>query len=274
MPELPEVETIRQQLVTSLPLKIEGVEFSRVAESIIKKSDRKIDLAGKKILQIRRVGKWLEMVLDSDERILSHLGMSGSWRLWQKVQNEKHAHVLIHGIHLEDGPVIWAYVDPRRFGKMYFMSGEKAEQFKSKLGIDVSSIEFTVDYVWQTLRKYPARAIKAFLLDQKYFAGVGNYIACEICAHARIRPTRRVKSLTLDEVKKIHAATGIVIAGQLPKGGLTFQGGYRDAFGEKGQGLANLVVFHQKVCGLCHRGKIKKIVLAQRGTFYCPNCQK
>ncbi|HAZ11533.1 MAG TPA: hypothetical protein DCY86_01985, partial [Bdellovibrionales bacterium] len=274
MPELPEVETIRQQLITALPLTIERVQFSSVADSIIKKVDRKITLTGQTIVQIHRMGKWLEMILDNDDRILSHLGMSGSWRLWQSEQAIKHAHVLFHGKNSKNNPMIFAYVDPRRFGKMYFMTSAQACEFRAKLGVDVSSSEFTIDYIAQTLRKYPARAIKAFLLDQQFFAGVGNYIACEICAHARIRPTRKAKSITLEEVTKIHAATKVVIAGQLPKGGLTFQGGYLDAFGEKGQGLESLVVFHQKICGLCQRGKIKKIVLAQRSTFYCPACQK
>ena len=274
MPELPEVETIRQQLIPALPLKIERVEFSKVSHSIIKKSDRKIKLAGKSIIQIRRAGKWLEMVLDSGESIFSHLGMSGSWRLWKQKEQVKHTHVLLQGVHPQNGPVFFAYVDPRRFGKMTFKSRLQAEEFQAKFGVDVAGPQFTRDYIWKILQKYPERPIKVFLLDQKYFAGIGNYIACEICAHAGLLPIRLAKSLTHTDVKKIHHATREVIARQLPKGGLTFHGGYRDAFGEKGQGVERLVVFHQKICGLCGKGKIKKIVLAQRGTFYCSSCQK
>jgi len=60
----------------------------------------------------------------------------------------------------------------------------------------------------------------------------------------------------------------------LASGGTTFQGGYRDSSGEKGLGVQHLVVFYQKTCQLCRKSEVKKIILAQRGTYYCPKCQK
>ena len=75
-------------------------------------------------------------------------------------------------------------------------------------------------------------------------------------------------------MRRIILATKSVLEGSIKSNGMTFSGGYADTKGEKGEGVQNLVVFYQKVCGLCKTNTIKKIVLAQRGTYYCPHCQK
>jgi formamidopyrimidine-DNA glycosylase len=111
-------------------------------------------------------------------------------------------------------------------------------------------------------------------LYQKLFAGSGNYIANEICARAGIRPTRKCRMVKRDEFPKILKAIGEVLQPALASGGTTFQGGYRDTSGEKGLGVEHLVVFYQKICQLCQKTPVKKILLAQRGTYYCPKCQK
>jgi formamidopyrimidine-DNA glycosylase len=77
-----------------------------------------------------------------------------------------------------------------------------------------------------------------------------------------------------DEFPKILNAIKEVLTPALASGGTTFQGGYRDASGEKGKGVEHLVVFYQKICQLCLKTPVKKILLAQRGTYYCPRCQK
>jgi formamidopyrimidine-DNA glycosylase len=273
MPELPEVETIRRQLSTHLPLEIENVSYSKVSESILKKKDRGFDPKGKTITEIKRKGKLMDFVLSGEHHILSHLGMSGSWRVWQKREDVPHSHIILEGKNSK-GPLVFAYVDPRRFGNMYFVDQGKAQFHLQKLGVDIGSADFTPEYIHQACQRYPERQIKAFLLDQAFFAGCGNYIACEICARAGIRPTRKCQKITRDDAAKIKAATISVLEGQIESNGLTFQGGYTDTSGEKGEGLSQLVVFHQVTCGLCKKGKVKKIVLAQRGTYYCPRCQK
>ena len=108
---------------------------------------------------------------------------------------------------------------------------------------------------------------------QKLFAGSGNYIANEICARALIRPTRKCKMVKKDEFPRILEAIHKVLAPALASGGTTFQGGYRDSTGEKGLGVQHLVVFYQKTCQMCKVTPVKKILLAQRGTYYCPTCQ-
>jgi formamidopyrimidine-DNA glycosylase len=273
-PELPEVQTVRTQIETVLPLTIEAVETSAVVESILKKKDRQFDPQKETIASTDRIGKLLILNLASGNKILSHFGMSGGWRIGNKKILEKHTHVQFQTANNNNETLYLAYVDPRRFGNMLFLTPQKAAQYMAKLGVDIGSSAFTPEYILQTLKKYPERQIKPFLLDQKYFAGCGNYIACEICALAGIRPTRKAKSLKLADAVRIAQATEAVLSGQIKNQGLTFSGGYTDAFGDKGGGLSSLVVFHQETCGLCKKSKVKKILLAQRGTYYCPACQK
>jgi len=272
MPELPEVETIKNQLNTRLKdAKILDVTYSKVVSSIIK-----IDfphLVGITITHFERYSKVLLIHLDNGHVIQSGLGMSGSWRLWDKKEDVPHTHMLIKCRVAPAQSLYLAYVDPRRFGKMHFLSNTQWNDKKKSMGLDVSDSSFNERYLETCLKKYPDRKIKPFLLDQKFFGGIGNYIACEVCARAGIKPQRRCKNIRRYEYKKIIQATKSVLDGQIKRKGMTFSGGYTDTTGSKGEGLNDLVVFHQEVCGLCGERSIKKIIMAQRGTYYCPKCQ-
>ena len=274
MPELPEVETIRTQLEAILPFEIERASYSPVVSSILKEEDRSFDPTGHTLVDFWRWGKMLVMELDDGNKIVSHLGMSGSWRLSEEpLVGVKHVHVVFEG--KGAGPVRFlSYVDPRRFGRMAYVTPEEFALYRERLGVDIASDEFDAEYIYRTLKAHPQKQLKPFLLDQKYFAGCGNYIACEICARAGIRPTRRCGKVSKKEAQKIKDATVSVLEGSLQTKGLTFSGGYSDTTGNRGEGVQNLVVFYQKICGLCEKTPVKKIVLAQRGTYYCPHCQK
>ena len=271
MPELPEVETIKNQLNKKAEnAKILEITYSDVIGSIIKKKFP--NLVGKTIKKFERYSKVLLIHLDNTHVIQSGLGMSGSWRLWNKIEDIPHTHMKIK-CEVNKKIFYLAYVDPRRFGKMNFFTNDEWSEKKKSMGVDVSSDEFTLDYLEYCLKKYPERQLKPYLLDQKFFGGVGNYIASEICARAGIKPQRRCKNIRKYEYPKILDATKSVLEGQIKRNGLTFSGGYSDTTGSKGEGLSDLVVFHQKSCGMCGKETIKKIVLAQRGTYYCSKCQ-
>lgn len=271
MPELPEVETIRKQLEVVTPFIIKKVELSNVVGSILK--TKEFAPKGKTISHIKRKGKLLDMHVDDDLHILSHLGMSGGWRISKTKVLEKHTHVQFSGTDRNGKELHLAYVDPRRFGYMYFVKEASAQTHLNKLGVDIASPEFDADYVHMILKRYPNRHLKVHLLDQAYFAGCGNYIASEICARAGIRPTRRCGKISKVESEAIVRATGEVLNPIMASNGLTFSGGYADTSGDKGEGVKHLVVFWQKECQMCG-GVVKKITLGQRGTFYCPKCQK
>ena len=272
MPELPEVETIRRQLIKNLPLLIESdVQSAGLKKNVLKTKLK--SLKNKTIVQINRKGKMLDFIFDDGSHLLSHLGMTGTWLMGKNVQLTKHSHLILTG-HNGKNKITLAYDDPRRFGKMYYLDASKAEKKLNELGPDLLDPLFDENYLKMVLKKFPERALKVTLLDQKLFAGSGNYIASEICARAKIRPTRKCKNLKSADYPALLQAVRDVILPALESGGTTFQGGYRDTSGEFGDGKSHLVVFYQKICQMCRTTSVTKITLAQRGTYFCKTCQR
>jgi formamidopyrimidine-DNA glycosylase len=230
-----------------------------------------VTLEGLTLTEILRKGKMLDFHFADGSHLLSHLGMTGTWLVSTTPPTLKHSHIILQGSNAQ-GTLFLTYNDPRRFGHLYHLSESEAQKKLLELGNDLT--QMTELEVTMALKRYPDRALKVTLLDQKLFAGSGNYIANEICARAGIRPTRKCSKIKKGEFAKIFRAIALVLNPALESGGTTFQGGYRDTTGEKGLGVNHLVVFYQKICQLCHKSAVKKIILAQRGTYYCPNCQR
>jgi len=275
MPELPEVETIKSQLNSILPFKIERTFFSPLTTRIVKQKD--FDLTGFTIVHIRRNAKWLIFDLQPYGYILSHLGMSGSWRMSHFPLQEKHGHIQFSNEQKTEFKIL-TYVDPRRFGHFYLLNEKNYNLKINTFPIDITSQNFDVDYIAELFFRNPHKMIKSFLLDQKAFPGVGNYMASEICARAGIHPLRLVGNIEAFEIMKIKESIEIVVKGAIETKGTTFSGGYRDANGSKGDGIKHLVVFYQKYCQMCLVNKktslINKVMIGGRGTYYCSSCQK
>ena len=267
MPELPEVETIRRQLGGALPFTVEEEWHSPFIGGIL--YTPWTSLKGDTVERLQRHGKILVFCLRSGRLLVSQLGMSGNWRISRTPLEEKHRHLCLKG---EGG--FFTYLDPRRFGRLRLWAEGEWEDYKKGLGIDPSTDEFTLGAFASALKTFPRRMVKVTLLDQALFSGVGNYMASEICALAGVRPTRRAGRLTQKEIGRLFDATKSLVRNMLAAGGLTFGGGYRDAFGEEGGGRHDLVVFSRKSCGQCGQIPVKKIVLQGRGTYYCPRCQR
>jgi formamidopyrimidine-DNA glycosylase len=271
MPELPEVETIKNQLNEKMPFQIKSCALSDVSDSIIHtKMDK---LRGKTILEVKRKGKMLNILLSDNRHLLCHLGMTGGWRISDKKVTEKHTHLQFTGEY-KGKKCYLAYVDPRRFGHMYLFNEIDAQKKLDELGVDLKDKKFTYEYFKNTLLKYPDRFVKVSLLDQSLFAGTGNYIANEICARGKVLPDRKVNTLKEKEIKNLFKSVSVVIDSATTTGGTTFQGGYADTTGSKGGGVQHLVVFYQKICQMCKKTDVTKITLGQRGTYYCSRCQK
>lgn len=216
------------------------------------------------------------MDLDNGGHLISHLGMSGSWQMSHSPLNESHGHIEF----IDQSKTQYStltYIDPRRFGHFYVFSEENFQKKVKEIPADVSSPEFDESQIALELFRYPNRPIKAHLLDQKSFPGVGNYMASEICARAGILPDRLAGDIAADEIKKMKLAIELVISGAVEIKGTSFSGGYRDATGSKGEGVKHLVVFYQHHCQMClERGVITKVIktiMAGRGTYHCPRCQ-
>lgn len=275
MPELPEVETIKSQLNPVLPFKLERVWFSPKTNRMVKTRD--LDPTNHVITEITRHGKWLIFKLAPHGYFLSHLGMSGTWRISDYPLDLKHGHIQFMDLSKESNGVL-TYEDPRRFGHFYILSDLNFKKKFEALPVDISSAEFTLEHFALILFSNAEKVIKPFLLDQNFFPGVGNYIASEICARGGILPTRPCGSLTSDEISKTYHAFKTVLDQALNTGGTTFGGGYRDTTGSKGEGVKNLVVFYQEYCQMCLlknvKTKVVKTVMNTRGTYHCPHCQK
>ncbi len=271
MPELPEVETIKRQLVKELPLRISKLEKSQFSSSIIKIEN--FSPVRKSINEISRIGKLLRFHI-GDNYLLSTLGMSGSWRVSKKKILEKHTHFQLFCRNKIGEKRYIAYVDPRRFGNIYLFNQPEMLQYMKRLGVDVSSKEFTPKVLIQLCQQFPSKELKPFLLDQKYLSGVGNYMASEICARSGILPNRLLRNLSKINCQQVVKATKSVLNQAIKNNGTTFAGGYTDATGSKGEGVKNLVVFYQDLCGLCKKSKVIKESQKGRGTYFCPKCQR
>jgi formamidopyrimidine-DNA glycosylase len=250
------------------------VTFSKLTNRLVKSKD--FDLHGFTITKISRHAKWLIFDLAPHGFLLSHLGMSGSWQMSHQSLGAKHGHIeFIDQSKKEFG--VLTYVDPRRFGHFYILSDEHFLLIKNKMPIDITSPDFDLDYIAELFFRNPNKPLKGFLLDQSAFPGVGNYMASEICARSSILPTRLCGDIESSEIIKIKKAMDLVVSGAIETKGTTFSGGYRDAMGEKGEGVKHLVVFYQNHCQMClDKNKVTLVIkttLAGRGTYHCPVCQ-
>ena len=225
------------------------------------------------ITEIKRKGKLLQFCLQDAKFLFSHLGMSGGWRISKIPIAEKHTHLHLK-IENQFGEKYLAYVDPRRFGQLDYLRNESAQKKLSLIGPDLTSPLFNASYLQRIFKANAKKILKSFMLDQKFFAGLGNYMASEICARAGIRPMRKCNKINRQDCQKIFAATQSVINGSLKHQGLTFSGGYSDTTGAKGKGLTNLVVFHQKICGLCKSTPVKKNYHTYSRNFLLPSLPK
>jgi formamidopyrimidine-DNA glycosylase len=202
--------------------------------------------------------------------------MSGSWQMSNDKKNAKHGHIeFVDHQNLE--AKVLTYIDPRRFGHFYILNELNFQKKMLDIPKDITDPDFDENKIAELFFKYPQKTLKPFLLDQKAFPGIGNYMASEICARSGILPTRLTGSITQNEIMKLKESMDLVVSGAIETKGTTFGGGYLDANGSKGEGVKHLVVFYQTYCQMCAEKqtitKVIKTVLGGRGTYHCPKCQ-
>lgn len=277
MPELPEVEIIRQYLDE----KVAG----RTIEDVLILLPRQLKcpepeafralVRGKRIDSVARRGKYLLIRLQDGAHIVFHLRMTGSLvyepaGMVGKV-DEGHTRMLFQ---LTDGGRL-RFADIRTFGCVYgFAAGEEiAVPGLQSLGPEPLSDAFTPAYLAAALkgRKQP---IKSFLLDQRRIAGLGNIYADEALFLAGIDPRRAAGSLTQGKCRVLVAAIQHVLTDGITDGGTTFRD-YRNGAGGRGHHQEHLFVYHRegKPCTICGK-PIEKITVGGRGTHFCPHCQR
>jgi len=277
MPELPEVETLARGLQREVAgSRVLNVELGKT-EFMDNPAEIERELPGTRIRRVERYGKFMLLRLERvagtegvarESAMLVHLGMTGT--MMPRPASEpraKHTHLVAL---LEDGREL-RYIDPRRFGRIAWLAGEKLQEELRRFGADpllISPEEFV-----ERIRGRRAR-IKAMLLDQGVLRGVGNIYADESLWKAKIHPARIGARLTVQEAKTLHAALQQILKKAIVLHGSSISD-FLDAEGEPGE-----YQLHHKAYGRegksCYRCKtpIRRIVVAGRSSFFCPNCQK
>jgi formamidopyrimidine-DNA glycosylase len=272
MPELPEVEVIRRDLVPRIVgRRIESVKIVERRLTRRRGVPREVEaaLAGRIVRALRRRGKFFLFDLARDTLVV-HLGMTGQLLWWEdsggfRPDQHTHAHLIFTG-----GGIL-SYRDIRKFGEMFILPTESVER-TLRVGVEPLEPAFTSELVREICRS--STRIKALLLNQNKIAGVGNIYADEALFRAGIRPSRRANSLRADEILSLRRAIRAVLRAGIRHRGSSIAN-YRDACGQPGRFVALHRVYHRygQPCLSC-RSLIRKIVLAQRSSHFCPTCQR
>jgi formamidopyrimidine-DNA glycosylase len=274
MPELPEVETMVRDLSSRVIgrtiVSIEAPFQGSVVWPAFDEFERRV--RQRCIADITRRGKFANFSLDSGDVLIVHRGMSGSL-LWRDESDPMESHVrLFFG--LDNGSQL-RFNDPRKFGKVYVMDPTGAERDLpwAHMGPEPLNGAFSAGHLRQSLRGRTG-LIKPLLLGQRLVVGLGNIYVDEALHLARIHPARRANTLTLGEIKRLHAAIGAVLNAAVEGRGTTFSS-YMDIDGRAGAYKEKLRVFGKQGtdCPLCGM-LIIKLVVGGRGTHVCPRCQK
>lgn len=293
MPELPEVETVRRGLEP-------WVQGARIDKVILNRKDLRFPfpnglakkLEGTTIDSLGRRAKYLLFRLSSGHTMLSHLGMTGSYRFegrkfkepsryYEPDQDQKHDHLRIDLTHPDNGPLTLIYNDARRFGFIDLFGDEADCTFLAGLGPEPLGNQFNAIQMAERFRTKKA-PMKAALLDQRVVAGLGNIYVSEALHRAHIRPTTEARKLVLKSgapskrLEDLAEAVRLVLLEAVEAGGSTLRD-FRDAEGGAGYFQHSFAVYDRagEPCPTpgC-TGTIRRIVQSGRSTFYCPACQK
>ncbi len=287
MPELPEVEIVRQSLN-------KNIKNQRIKKIIIRNRNLRFKvpvtlskfLKNKTIKGVNRFSKYLIIVLSDNRYCLIHLGMSGTIHIINKKKKSKFSNTSFYHSpilpkkhnHIEFffNKLKVIYNDPRRFG--FFQQIEDKNDLKNRfshLGPEPFDKRFNIKYVSQFL-KNKKKNIKSFLLDQKFVSGIGNIYANEILFLSKINPNKKAKHLNVSQYHLLIQNSKKVLKNAIKKGGSSIKD-FKNVDGKEGNFQDNFYVYlreNLKCKKTSCRGKIKKKVISNRSTFFCNLCQK
>ncbi|MBB4573160.1 bifunctional DNA-formamidopyrimidine glycosylase/DNA-(apurinic or apyrimidinic site) lyase [Rhizobium lentis] len=296
MPELPEVETVKRGLAPAM-------KGARVTRLELRRRDLRFPfpdaladrVSGRTIIGLGRRAKYLLVDLDDGNTLISHLGMSGSFRIEEgatsampgefhhaRTKDEKHDHVVFH-LDGSGGPCRVVYNDPRRFGFMDMVRRAElaAHPFFRDLGPEPTGNDLGADYLADRFRD-KAQPLKSALLDQKNIAGLGNIYVCEALWRSHLSPIRAAGTLVTpggkpkERLGLLVASIRDVIADAIAAGGSSLRD-HIQTDGSLGYFQHSFSVYDREgqACGTpgCG-GTVARIVQAGRSTFYCAACQK
>jgi formamidopyrimidine-DNA glycosylase len=265
MPELPEVETIRNELSPHIiGHTVTGVTF--FDERIVRQppvEEFNARLIGQGITGLRRRGKYLLFSLTSGQTLVIHLKMTGS--LWLKPPDR-----FVRAVISLDGDKKIYFRDPRKFGVMWLV--DDAGGINDKLGPEPLEAGFTTKTLTKALAKRTA-PVKALLCDQKVIAGIGNMYADEALFLAKIHPMRAGGSLSGAEIERLHRAIRQVLTSGIKEKGASTDTYFRPS-GDTGTAHFKFRVAHRRgeSCPVCGT-PLERLPVRNRGSYFCPRCQ-
>jgi formamidopyrimidine-DNA glycosylase len=267
MPELPEVETIKNELAPW----VVGQSFAKVAildaKLVCGCPAEKVrrELVGQKVESLKRRGKYLIFHLSNGGSLIMHLRMTGSLLLNPR-EVERYARAVFH---LSNGHC-FVFNDRRRLGKIWLV--DDAETVVCKLGPEPLDKGFTSGVLRQRLSRHHI-PIKAALLDQHIVAGIGNMYADEALFASRIHPLRKADELSPREVRTLHNSIRRILRAAIGNKGASVDTYVRPE-GEPGTAHSDFKVAHRggEPCPVCG-STIERCVVQSRGTYFCPRCQ-
>ena len=286
MPELPEVEIIKRSL-------FKLINNAKINDILIKNKNLRYklpknfskDLVNQKILKISRRSKYLVLHFEN-KLLLIHLGMTGKLLILRKKDKslfktsfyydlnilKKHNHVYFF---LNNG-LILIYNDVRRFGffKLFHKKDKNKIVFLNKLGIEPFSRLFNLKY-FKKLSKNRKKNIKNLLMDQTFVSGLGNIYVNEALYMSKIHPLKLCNALSTKEINFLIKNIKIILKKSIAKGGSSIKD-FSNSYGESGKFQDCFKVYDREnmACSrISCKGKIKKIFISNRSSFYCDNCQ-
>ena len=286
MPELPEVEIVKQSLD-------KNIKFKKIKKVIVRNRNLRLKipknfetlLKNKNVEKISRFSKYIILHLSKGLFCIIHLGMSGTIHLVKQYKKNKftnlsfyqspilpnkHNHVEIQ---FENFNII--YNDPRRFG--FFELVKKKEELSRRFnhfGPEPFSKLFSLNYI-KNYFKYKKKNIKSFLLDQKFVSGIGNIYASEILFLSKVNPQKMAQKLTKNECKKIIYFSRLVLNKAIKYGGSSIRD-FKNISGFGGSFQKEFKVYQREDLNCLNYnclGKIKKKTISKRSTFFCNKCQ-
>ena len=287
MPELPEVEIVRQSLNKKIKQK-------KVKKVIIRNKNLRLKIPSKfnsfffnkKIIKVGRFSKYLIIYLPKDNYCLIHLGMSGTIHIVNNKSVNKYTNTSFYNspflpkkhnhVELVFDSFKIIYNDPRRFGffQLVKSNSDLIKRF-NHLGPEPFDKNFNLNYVYNFF-KGKNKDIKNFLLDQKFVSGIGNIYASEILFLSKVNPFKKAKLLSKKECQKIIINSRKILLKAISMGGSSIRD-FKDTLGLKGGFQNEFKVYQQEGIECKNVGcsdLIKKKIISNRSTFFCDSCQK
>jgi len=268
MPELPEVETVTQSIKKHLIDKTFDsihVNWSKVLHNFTI-SDFNSKIKGKAIKNVYRRAKYI--VIDLGNVLIGvHLRMTGKLYAVNLINKSK-KHISLY-LKFDDKYLV--FEDTRKFGRFYMF--DNMSYLDNKLGIEPLTKDFSGNWMFENM-KNRKRQMKSLLLDQSFICGIGNIYADEALWYAKVHPLSISSCVSRKKLLKLHEGIVKVLSESIKRGGTTIRD-YTYDFSYVGNYALKLNVFGRQgeICNRCSH-RIVKVRIAQRGTHFCPNCQK